>query len=280
MVAFSAVKTLAAPTGQKLGTAKLLFQSAQKMGLRPSWVTPDGLFAVRVNGREQYVNFARSPLNSHTSASLVYNKYLTRQILARHGMPNIPFARPKSHAEAVAFLRRHGKIVAKPIGGSGARDIHIVTTASQLQALHITKYILEKYIAGQELRYLVLNGAVIGVHRSDYGSSVQANRPLKRISYHSSAWNLALVASAIEVAHVLGLKFGAVDYLVDASGRAYILEVNTTPGLKWFHAPSAGPVVDVAGQFLAAIVKDTPEEKTQQPAVKPKDTAGELWRTS
>jgi hypothetical protein len=32
--------------------------------------------------------------------------------------------------------------------------------------------------------------------------------------------------------------------------------VNTMPGLKWFHAPSSGPVVDVARLFLESVIED------------------------
>lgn len=241
---------------RKLGTTELLFRAAQEMGLSPSWITPDGLFAISVDGREQYVNFARSSLNSHTSASLAKNKYLTRCILERHGMQNIPFTHPQTQADAAAFLRQYTKIVAKPITGSGAHDIHIVTSPQQLQELDITKYILEQYIAGKELRYLILNDTVIGVHRSDYGTSVEEDRQLERISYPVAEWESALITSSIQVANILGLKFAAVDYLIDASDHAYILEVNTTPGLKWFHAPTSGPSVDVARQFLVATFKD------------------------
>ena len=257
VAASSVVKRAPFVAGQKLGTAELLFRSAQDMGLRPNWVIPNGLFAVLVNDQEHYVNFARSPLNSHTSASLARDKYLTRRILERHHLPNIPFARPVSPADAASFLRQYGKIIAKPVSGSGAHDIRIITAVRQLQALDITKYILEKYIAGQELRYLVLNGTVIGVHRSSYGTSVKEDRPLQRISYHPSVWDAVLVSSAIQVARILGLRFAAVDYLIDASGQAYILEVNTAPGLKWFHAPTSGPPIDVARQFLEAIFKDS-----------------------
>ncbi len=245
---------------EKLGTAQLLFQSALALGLQPSWVTKGGVFAITANGREHYVNFARSPLNTHTSISLARNKAITRKILARHDLPNIPFAVPESRSEAIAFLHRHGKIIAKPIGGSGAEDVHIVTSASQILTLEITKYILEEYIAGQELRYLVLNGEVIGVHRSDYGTSVQADRALERISYEPAKWDPSLSAMANKAAKALDLRFAAVDYLIDDSGRTYILEVNSTPGLKWFHAPSSGPVIDVAGKFLSAIFTD--EAKT------------------
>jgi len=242
--------------GQRLSTAALLFRCAKKMGLKPNWITPNGLFAVSADGQEKYVNFARSPLNSHTSVSLARNKYLTRLILGRHDMPNIPFVRPHTQTDAELFLRRHRKIVAKPTRGSGSRDIHIVTSAAQLKTLNITKYILEKYIAGSELRYLVLNDTVIGVDHSEYGTSVEVTRPSKHTSHPSTAWSPTLTPLSIQTARILGLKFAAIDYLVDPAGRAYILEVNTTPDLKWFHAPTSGPVVDVARHFLEAIFED------------------------
>jgi glutathione synthase/RimK-type ligase-like ATP-grasp enzyme len=239
---------------QKLTSTELLFRCAQQMGLRPSWITPHGLFAISVGEQEQYVHFARSPLNSQTSASLAKNKYMTRLILERHGMLNIPFTLTTSHEEAIRFLELHQKIIAKPVRGAGAHDIHIVTSPTELQSLNINEYILEKYISGAEIRYLILNGGVIGVHRSDYGVSVEETRPLERISYPSSDWDPALVASSIHVAAILSLQFAAIDYLIDDAGRPYILEVNTMPGLKWFHAPTSGPVVDVARQFLESMI--------------------------
>jgi glutathione synthase/RimK-type ligase-like ATP-grasp enzyme len=245
---------------QKLGTAELLFQRAQEMGLQPNWIVPNGLFAVSANGRETYINFARSPLNSHTSESLAKNKYAARLIMGRHNLPNIPFAQPQTHADAALFLSRHGKIIAKPTHGAGARDINIVTDPAQLEALEITNYILEKYVAGQEFRYLVLNDTVIGMYRSDYGTSVDSMRPLQCISYPEAAWNSTLISLSVQAVRVLGLTFAAVDYLVDASGRAYILEINATPDLKWFHAPTSGPAVDVARQFLEAIFEENPEK--------------------
>jgi len=71
---------------------------------------------------------------------------------------------------------------------------------------------------------------------------------------------------------LLDLNFAAVDYMIDDTGTAYILEVNTTPGLKWFHAPTSGPVVDVARLFLEAIFEDQAPEtttNTESPLVTP-----------
>lgn len=177
--------------------------------------------------------------------------------MQRHGLPNIPFTRVRTYDDALAFLAHHGKIIAKPTKGSGSNDIHIITSASQLKTLSLPKYILEKYIAGTEMRYLVLNDAVIAVHRSEYGTSVDKDRELQRISYPQNEWNQTLVDSSLQIAKILGLKFTAIDYMIDESGRTYVLEANSTPGLKWFHAPTSGPIVNVARLFLEALVEDT-----------------------
>jgi glutathione synthase/RimK-type ligase-like ATP-grasp enzyme len=237
-------------TAKKPTTTELLFASAEKMGWQPAWVTPRGLFAVTINGRERYINFAHSPLNSHTSISLAKNKYLTRLVLERHGLRNIPFARPRSLEAAVAFLDTHQKIIVKPVNGAGARDIHIVTDASQLTGLKIRRYIFEKYIAGQELRYLVLNDRVVAVYRSDYGVSVDEKRYLECVSFPENEWDEALCASSIQAARALGLAFAAVDYLATEIGETFVLEINSAPDLKWFHTPASGPAVDVAQLFL------------------------------
>lgn len=223
------------------------------MGLMPEWITT-GVFAITVDEQERYINLARSPLNSETSAALAKNKYVTRRILERYDIQNIPFTLPRTHAEAEAFLGLHGTIVAKPVTGASARDIHIVTEPTQLKTLDIEKYILEKYIAGEELRFLLLNGRVVGVHRSEYGTSVAEDRPLQRISYPESDWDSALLETSLHIAAILNLKFAAIDYLIDASGQAHVLEVNTMPGFKWFHAPSSGPIVDISRLFLESIV--------------------------
>lgn len=237
-----------------LGSAELLFQCAERMGLHPVWVTPNGLFAVIIDGRERYINTSVSVLNTHLGANLARDKYRTRLILERHGMQNIPFAVAHTPDAAAAFLENHQSIIVKPIRGAGARDIHIIHKQNQLEQIQLDRYILEKYIPGHEVRYLLLNDEVIAVHRSDYGTSVAEDRALRRISYPRVEWDPLLINSSLRIATILGLRFAAVDFMIDTAGKAYILEVNTMPGLKWFHAPTSGPVVDVAGMLLQSTV--------------------------
>jgi glutathione synthase/RimK-type ligase-like ATP-grasp enzyme len=242
------------PQITQLKTAELLFKSALSMGLNPSWITNGGPFAITTANGERIINSSCSPLNTHVSASLSRNKFHTRMIMERSNLPNIPFIRPKTIEEAAAFLDEHGTIIVKPVSGSGASNILIVTDMAQIDDLKIRRYIFEKYIVGKEMRYLVLNDRVIAVHQAEYGTSVAVDRLRQQFSYGQSEWDPALVSLARRIARAIGLQFAAVDFLIDKDGTAYILEVNSRPDLKWFHAPTTGPIVDVAGLFLGSML--------------------------
>lgn len=224
------------------------------MGLTPEWVVKNGVFAIQINESEHYINFERSPLNSHLSVSLSGNKHLTRLILKRRGHANIPFKRVRTLTAATAFLDEHGVIIAKPLKGSGSRGIKIISSTSDFDGLVLSNHILEKYMPGVEMRYLIMDGRVIAVHRSNYGTSVDKNRDLERMSLPHTDWDQAIAARSITIAELLGLRFAAVDYLVDNAGAYHLLEVGAAPGFKWFHAPSSGPAVDVAHMFLSAYI--------------------------
>lgn len=241
---------------KKLGSAELLFNAASAMGLSPSWLKPGAIFAIPTPYGERYINYSISSLNSQLSSSMVGNKNAARLVLARRGFPTMAHLLPHSHEEAEAFLARHKKIIVKPNRGSNSHDVHIVELPDQLAAFDVRHYILEEYAPGKEMRYLLLDDQVIGVHESQYGESVAEDRELERISYPRAKWDPELVALSLEVASAFGLRFAAVDYIIDPDGQARILEVNSSPGMKWFHAPTSGPTVDVARLFLQAMLDD------------------------
>lgn len=245
---------------KKLGSAELLFRAASTMRLQPSWLKQGSLFALLTPDGERYINCSISSVNSQLSSSLVINKNAARLVLARRGFPTMAHLVPFDHAEALAFLAKHKKIIVKPVKGSNSHDVHIVESPEQLVVFTGQRYILEEYVPGREVRYLLLNDKVIGVHESQYGESVAEDRDLKRISYPRSDWDPVLVGLSLKVAQAFGLRFAAVDYIIGPDGRARILEVNSSPGMKWFHAPTSGPVVDVAGLFLQALLDDTRPE--------------------
>lgn len=240
----------------KLSTAELLFRCASQMGLRPTWMDVGSIFAVTTPWGEQYIHYAKSSINPQLSSSLTGNKVATRLVLERGGLPGIPFLAPANVAEALTFLETYKKIIVKPIHGSNSHNVRIVESPQQLTAVPLDGYIFEQHVAGKEMRYLVLNDEVIGVHESRYGQSVAEDRPLERISYPAAEWDTALELLSLRVAKVFGLRYAAVDYLVNPHTGAHILEVNSSPGMKWFHAPTSGPVVDIARLFLTAMLDD------------------------
>lgn len=241
---------------KKLGSAELLFKAADNMGLRPSWLKRGSIFAIPTLDGERYINYSISSMNSQLSSSMVGNKNAARLVLARQGFPTMAHLVPYSHAQAHEFLKKYKKIIVKPVNGSNSRDVHIVESPGQLAAFNVQDYIIEEYAPGKEMRYLLLNNRVIGVHESQYGESVAEDRDLKRISYPCVDWDPALVTLSLKVAKVFDLRFAAVDYIIGPDGRARILEVNSSPGMKWFHAPTSGPTVDVARLFLQATLDD------------------------
>lgn len=247
---------------KKLCSAVLLFEAAEAMGLRPEWLGRSSIFAFYADGSEHYVNYAKSSLNSQLSSSLVGNKNATRLVLARKGFPTMAHIVPREQQDAHDFLALHKKIIAKPVKGSNSRDVHIVESPAELPAFHERTYILEEYAPGKELRYLLLNGRVIAVHESCYGVSVAHDRPLTRISYPPTSWDTDLVDLSVDVARAFGLRYAAVDYIIGQNGKARILEVNSSPGMKWFHSPTSGPGVNVADLFLEAMLADSTQHKT------------------
>ncbi len=241
---------------KKLGSAELLFKAASKMGLRPSWLKQGSTFVISTPDGERYIHHSVSSMNSQLSSSMVANKNAAKLVLVRQGFPTMAHLVPSNEAEAQAFLAKHKKIIIKPIRGSNSHDVHIVERAEQLVSVDVRQYIFEEYAPGRELRYLVLNDQVIGVHESQYGESVAEDRPLKRISYPRDAWDPKLIALSLRVAKAFGLRFAAVDHIIGPDGQARILEINSSPGMKWFHAPTSGPVVDVAHLFLQATLEN------------------------
>jgi len=235
-----------------ISTAKILFEEAEKLQLHPEWLTDYGLFSFQQDSQEKYCFYNTSILNSHLSIYLAKNKHATRVILGRHNLKNIDYCLPKSLVEAKRFLEEHQKIVLKPTQGRRSEGVHLINLVEELEGLSIENSILEKYILGKEYRYLILNGEVLAVHQRVYDTPINTTEDVKRISFAKADWNKEAVAVAIKTAAVMGLQLAAVDFLVAEKGEAFILEVNSAPGIYHFHFPSEGPAINAGKLILIA----------------------------
>lgn len=235
-------------------TISLIFSSAKELGLEPEVLTDYGLIAINPNGQERYVFYGTSVLNSQLASHLATNKHATRIILERHNLPNIPYCLPASESESLKFLKKHGKIIAKPTMGRRSRGIRLIEHPVDFKKVNLRTHILEKYIEGHQMRYLVLQNEVIGVHQKVYRAAISRPKQTKRISYAKSKWDKEMVRLSLLAVRALGLNFAAVDFMIDDKARVYILEINQSPSLLRFNFPDEGPPVDLVKILLEATV--------------------------
>lgn len=236
-------------------TTDLLIAAARIRGLDPLQLTDYGLIRITVQDRFYYLAYSHSPLNTQLAMYLASNKHATRIALEQAGLPNIPYTLPANTREAFDFIAEHQKVIMKPTFGHHSHDVHLLTPQSDLTRYDLSHYLFEKYIAGRELRYLVLNGEVIAVHRKDYTPPINDPASVKRISYPKKLWDTSHVKYALLASKVIGLKLAAVDFLIDDQDQPHILEVNSAPGIEWFHRPTDGPAIDLAGMLLDAYLE-------------------------
>lgn len=235
---------------QDLVSAKLLFTEAEKLGLKPKWLTDYGLFSIIYKGKTHYVFYGTSYLNSELSSYLAKNKHITRIILAEHNLPNIPFCLPQSFQEALDFFSLHKKIIAKPTLGKHSQNILLIENEKDLHNIDLKTSFLEKFIEGEEYRVLMLKGEPIAFHRKIYTPPINDPEKVKRISFMKKDWDEEMLRLAIQSMQALSLEFGCVDFMKDRDGNIFILEINSAPGIKRFQEPDEGVAVNISSLLL------------------------------
>jgi D-alanine-D-alanine ligase-like ATP-grasp enzyme len=236
-------------------SAQAMFAAAHKLGLDPKWLNSRGLFSVTVNDREQYLYNSFTGLNSQLSGALTKNKESTRILLSRHDMPTIPYLIPTSITDIEDFLAAYAEIVIKPVLGKPKWAMR-VTNRDELEILKgkTRDLIVEKFIAGKEVRYLVLKDRIIAVHETQSPDLIHLDTSeIRRISYPSERWNDELSQMSRKIAHIFDLSFCAVDFLVNPEGVPCILEINSCPGIWRFEEPDEGPTIALSGMLLKEI---------------------------
>lgn len=235
---------------------KLLLSTAESMGLKPKVLTDYGLVSIEVNGKERYLFHKTSNPNDQMASWLAQNKHAARVVFARHGLPNIPFCVPANTSEAKNFLLEHDRIIVKPLKGSKSQGIRLVSNEGELSKVDLNNCILEKFIKGQEVRFLVVDGEVRAVHQKVYKNEINEPDTVQRVSLKKEAWDNQLVNVAVKSATVMGLRFTAVDFIVTKENHAYILEINSAPGIERFQEPSEGPMLDIMRIYLEQIIRN------------------------
>jgi hypothetical protein len=138
--------------------------------------------------------------------------------------------------EAIEWNKNHRVVVRTLMRASGGKGLQVIATGGTIpNAPLILKYIPKK----KEYRVHVIRSQVVLIQEKRKRRGVEANPEIRT---HENGWvyctsNLDVPASvsseSIRAVDCLGLLFGAVDVIWnDKKQLAYVLEVNTAPGLS------------------------------------------------
>ena len=234
----------------------LILSAAKELGYEAKLLNNRGLVAINVNGNEVYLFHKTSNPNTQMATWLANNKYIARVIFDRNKLPNIPFCVAENFESAVEFLSIHGKVVVKPLKGGHSQNVHLISNKEELEKLSLENCIIEKFIDGQEVRLLVVDGDVKAVHHKNYDGPINNPDIVQRESLEKDKWDARLIPLAKKAAKALCLNFTAVDFLVTPSGDIYLLEINSAPGLDRFQNPDKGPSINIMKIYIEQIIKN------------------------
>ena len=202
-------------------------------------------------------------VNSSEAITASRDKLKSLQILAQAGI-NMPITGFASHTMDIeGVIEKVGSVplVMKLLQGTQGQGIVLAETIKaaesvmsafrQLEAdILVQEFIKES--SGTDIRALVVGDSVVAAMRriapeGEFRSNVHRGGRTEQITISKEEEK-----TAVEAAHVLGLRIAGVDLMRSKRGPL-VLEVNSSPGLEGIEASSG---VDVAGDIIRFIEMD------------------------
>ena len=149
--------------------ARIIADEARRRGIAVEIEDADaGLFRLSFGGRSIACREALSDMTSAVALSRCDDKALTRRLLAKAGL-RVPAQLQLSRSNEVsAFLERYGRVVVKPARGEQGRAVFVdlttedeVTRAIERARQVCDEVLVEEFVTGQDLRIIVIDGAVV-----------------------------------------------------------------------------------------------------------------------
>ncbi|MEX2455151.1 MAG: N-acetylglutaminylglutamine synthetase [Rhodospirillaceae bacterium] len=127
-----------------------------------------GLFTLSLGGRCVSCRESLSDFTSAVAMSRCDDKALTHRLLAAAGLDVPDQITAEDDGAIEAFLARHRRVVVKPARGEQGHGVAVdLTTMEQVRAAvaaaraHGDGVVVEQFVAGQDLRIVVINGEVV-----------------------------------------------------------------------------------------------------------------------
>lgn len=181
------------------------------------------------------------------ASSIAMDKWRTKMIWQAAGLPNPDFMMLNEHSDWDAVVQRLGlPLFVKPANEGSSVGISKVKQVSELKAAyeeaakHDKLVIAERFIGGGEYTAAILNGRALPVIKIEpanefYDYEAKYLRDDTRylcpcgLSAEQEAEMQALAQQGFAV--IGGQGWGRVDFLRGTDDKAYLLEVNTSPGM-------------------------------------------------
>lgn len=149
--------------------ARIIADEARRRGIAVEVVDEEsGLMALSCGGRTITCRESLSQLTSAVAMSCCDDKAVTRRLLRRHGLAVPDQEEAGSPADNRAFLETHCRIVVKPARGEQGAGISVdlstpeeVETAVAAARAVCDRVLLEQFVAGDDLRIVVINFQVV-----------------------------------------------------------------------------------------------------------------------
>jgi D-alanine-D-alanine ligase len=181
------------------------------------------------------------------ASALAMDKWRTKLIWQAVGIPTPRYALLTDASDSEALVRELGlPLIVKPVCEGSTIGLTKVTSAAQLVPAYrlAAKYdrlvLVEEFIAGQELTVSIVGEHALPIVRIQPAVELydyQAKYFSDDTQYFcpsgvAESVERALQTQALEAYRVVGCEgWGRVDLILNAAGKPYFLEVNTSPGM-------------------------------------------------
>ena len=182
----------------------------------------------------------RNVLNPAIAIHEVNDKYEFRLKLNDHGLCPKTWFGQEEFLHDVRGLPEGApkKVVVRPSKHAQGRNLHVCGTPAELREacnLYPQYYISELIEKVAEYRIFVVQGRVACVAQKTPGNPEDVAWNVAKGGRFDNVrwgdWPMAAVVAGVQAFNLSRLDFGGVDVMVDAEGKAYVLEINSAPSL-------------------------------------------------
>ncbi len=245
--------------------------ACREQGITCTFLSDDWVIRLKKGNVSHFVYGYGLDVNSQASANIAIDKVATYELLKEAQIDAVPHyllsspSQPEISSSSLdELLIKHKSLVIKP--NLGSRGEMVARVDSVNKAIEFTKdtgvvsWAVSPYLdIKNELRLVVLNGAVMLAYEKINPQFIN-NLAMFNLSLGAGSKELKLAdisydlkSVAVKAMEAIGLKFGAVDIVLDEQKSACVLEVNSGFSLEHYAKSSVTAKAQVIELYKKAV---------------------------